>query len=136
MDAAPIATSRISFESVTHGVRLQFSTWTPGNPGSPATLAWSVVPDQLDNAPRVITRLREGRSRLRRRSAMKGISRRTRMRAAVAVTGVAVLAGSGVAQAQSEGRQRTGDGIPTGQIGTQMFNYGGYISSGGNAAAA
>ena len=67
---------------------------------------------------------------------MKGISRRTRMCAAVAVTGVAVLAGSGVAQAQSEGRQRTGDGIPTGQIGTQMFNYGGYISSGGNAAAA
>ena len=67
---------------------------------------------------------------------MKGISRRTRMCAAVAVTGVAVLAGSGVAQAQSEGRQRTGDGIPTGQIGTQMFNYGGYISNGGNAAAA
>ena len=65
---------------------------------------------------------------------MKGISRRARVCAAVAVTGVAVLAGSGVAQAQSEGRQRTGDGIPTGQMGTQMFNYGGYISNGGNAA--
>jgi len=65
MDAAPIATSRISFETVTHGARLQFSTRMPGNPGSPATPTWSVVPDQLDgNAPRVITRLREGRSRL------------------------------------------------------------------------
>ena len=48
---------------------------------------------------------------------MKGISRRTRLCAAVAVTGVAVLAGSGVAQAQSEGRQRTGDGIPIGSDG-------------------
>ena len=67
---------------------------------------------------------------------MKGISRRTRLCAAVAVTGVAVLAGSGVAQAQSEGRQRTGDGIPSGQMGTQMFNFGSYLSNGGNAAAA
>jgi hypothetical protein len=50
------------------------------------------------------------------------------------VTAVAALAGSGVAQAQSEGRQRTGDGIPTGQMGTQMFNYGGYINNGGSAA--
>ena len=65
---------------------------------------------------------------------MKGISRRARACAVVAATGVAVLAGSGVAQAQTEGRQRTGDGIPTGQMGTQMFNYGGYISGGGSAA--
>ena len=67
---------------------------------------------------------------------MKGISRRTRLCAAVAVTGVAVMAGSGVAQAQSEGRQRTGDGIPSGQMGTQMFNFGSYISNGGAPAAA
>jgi hypothetical protein len=67
---------------------------------------------------------------------MKGISRRARACAVVAVTGVAVLAGSGVAQAQSEGRQRTGDGIPTGQMGTQMFNYGGYLNNGGNVANA
>ena len=65
---------------------------------------------------------------------MKGISRRTRLCAAVAVTGVTALAGSGVAQAQTEGRQRTGDGVPTGQLGTQMFNYGGYISGGGSTA--
>ena len=67
---------------------------------------------------------------------MKGISRRTRACAAVALTSVAVLGLSATAQAQSEGRQRTGDGIPTGQMGTQMFNYGGYISNGGSAAAA
>ena len=53
---------------------------------------------------------------------MKAIARRARTCAAVAVTGVAVLAGTGVAQAQSDGRQRTGDGIPTGQMGTQMFD--------------
>jgi len=65
---------------------------------------------------------------------MKGISRRTRACAAVALTSVAVLGLSATAQAQSEGRQRTGDGIPTGQMGTQMFNFGGYISGGGSAA--
>ncbi len=65
---------------------------------------------------------------------MKGISRRARACAVVAATGVAVLAVSAPALAQSEGRQRTGDGIPTGQMGTQMFNYGGYISNGGSAA--
>jgi len=45
---------------------------------------------------------------------MRGISRRARACAVVAATGVAVLAGSGVAQAQTEGRQRTGDGVPSG----------------------
>ena len=65
---------------------------------------------------------------------MKGISRRARACAVVAATGVAVLAVSAPALAQSEGRQRTGDGIPSGQMGTQMFNYGGYISNGGSAA--
>ncbi len=65
---------------------------------------------------------------------MKGISRRTRACAAVALTSVAVLGLSSAAQAQSEGRQRTGDGIPTGQMGTQMFNYGGYLSNGGSTA--
>jgi hypothetical protein len=65
---------------------------------------------------------------------MKGISRRTRACAAVALTSVAVLGLSATAQAQSQGRDRTGDGIPTGQMGTQMFNYGGYISNGGSTA--
>ena len=65
---------------------------------------------------------------------MKGISRRTRACAVVAVTGVAVLATAGAANAQRPAS--TGDGIPTGQASVQMFNYGGYISSGGNTGAA
>ena len=47
-------------------------------------------------------------------SRMKGISRRTRACAVVAVTGVAVLAGAGAAQAQRPAS--VGDGVPTGQV--------------------
>jgi sugar phosphate isomerase/epimerase len=65
---------------------------------------------------------------------MKGISRRTRACAVVAVTGVAVLAGSATASAQRP--EKTGDGIPTGQMSTQMFNYGGYLNNGADPANA
>ncbi len=65
---------------------------------------------------------------------MKGISRRARTCAVVAATGVAVLAGSTTASAQRPAS--TGDGIPTGQMSTQMFNYGTYLNNGGNTGAA
>jgi sugar phosphate isomerase/epimerase len=48
----------------------------------------------------------------------------------VAATGIAVLAGSATASAQRP--EKTGDGIPTGQMSTQMFNYGTYLNNGGN----
>ncbi len=60
---------------------------------------------------------------------MNGISRRARTCAAVAATGVAVLAGSAAADAQTR-PESTGNGIPTGQMSTQMFNYGSYLSNG------
>jgi sugar phosphate isomerase/epimerase len=59
---------------------------------------------------------------------MKGISRRARACAVVAVTGVAVLATSNAAQAQRPAK--VGDGIPTGQGSVQMFNYGSFIQHG------
>ncbi|HEX6024086.1 MAG TPA: TIM barrel protein [Solirubrobacter sp.] len=62
---------------------------------------------------------------------MKGISRRARACAAVAVTGVTVLATAGAAHAQRP--PTVGDGVPTGQGSVQMFNYGGYLNNGGNA---
>ena len=65
---------------------------------------------------------------------MKGISRRTRACAVVAATGVAVLAGAGAAQAQRPAS--VGDGVPTGQGSVQLFNYGGYISTGADTGAA
>jgi sugar phosphate isomerase/epimerase len=52
----------------------------------------------------------------------------------VAATGVAVLASSASAQAQRPAS--TGDGIPSGQASTQMFNFGSYISGGGSTGAA
>jgi hypothetical protein len=64
---------------------------------------------------------------------MKGISRRARTCAVAA--GFAVFATASVAQAQTF-PEKTGDGAPTGQIGVQMFNYGTYISSGGNTGSA
>lgn len=59
---------------------------------------------------------------------MKGISRRARTCAALAATGVAVLATAGAAQAQAPAS--VGEGVPTGQGSVQMFNYGGFIGSG------
>ncbi len=45
-----------------------------------------------------------------------------------------MLAGAGAAQAQRPAS--VGDGVPTGQLGVQMFNYGTYISNGGSTGAA
>ena len=61
---------------------------------------------------------------------MKGISRRARTCAVVAATGVAVLAASSAAANAQRPRQH-GDGLPTGQTGMQMFNFGGYINGTG-----
>src|SRR3954447_15944555 len=60
---------------------------------------------------------------------MKGISRRARACAAVAVTGVAVVATAGSAYASPTNHR--GEGAPTGQGSVQLFNYGGFISNGG-----
>src|SRR3954452_19573793 len=60
---------------------------------------------------------------------MKGISRRARACAAVAVTGVAVLASAGSVYASPE--DHSADGAPTGQGSVQLFNYGGFINNGG-----
>ena len=66
---------------------------------------------------------------------MKGISRRARTCAVVAVTGVAVLAGSSAASAQFVRSERAGNGVPTGQLSTIMFNYGTYLNNGGSTGA-
>jgi sugar phosphate isomerase/epimerase len=65
---------------------------------------------------------------------MKGISRRARACVVVAVTGVAALGTSSAAEAQRP--EKVGDGVNTGQMGVQMFNYGNYISAGGNTGSA
>ena len=57
---------------------------------------------------------------------MKGISRRARTCAVAAVTGVAVLASAGAAQAQRPAS--LGEGLPVGQTGMQMFNFSRYIT--------
>jgi sugar phosphate isomerase/epimerase len=61
---------------------------------------------------------------------MKGISRRARTCAVVAVTGVAVLGSAGLANAQRPASM--GAGLPVGQTGMQMFNFSRYIT--GSAA--
>jgi sugar phosphate isomerase/epimerase len=65
---------------------------------------------------------------------MKGISRRTRSCAAVAITGATILAAASTAHAQRPAS--TANGIPTGQMSTQMFNFGTYLNNGGNTGAA
>jgi sugar phosphate isomerase/epimerase len=54
--------------------------------------------------------------------------------AAAAAAGAVLFAGAATAQAQRPAT--TGNGIPTGQMGVQMFNYGGWIGSGNNQGAA
>jgi sugar phosphate isomerase/epimerase len=66
---------------------------------------------------------------------MKGISRRTRTCAALAATGVVALAGASLAQAQTRPAS-IGDGVPTGQGGVQLFNYGGWINNAGGQGSA
>ena len=61
---------------------------------------------------------------------MKGISRRARACAVVAVTGATVLATRRRRQRPGV-RRAVGDGVPTGQGSVQMFNYGGFINNGG-----
>src|SRR6478736_8375780 len=61
---------------------------------------------------------------------MRKMSRRARVCAAVAVTGVAAaMGGAGIANAQAPAS--VGEGAPTGQGSVQMFNYGGFINNGG-----
>ena len=58
---------------------------------------------------------------------MKGVSRRA---LACAAAGTMLLAGASTAQAQRP--EKLGDGVKTGQLGVQLFNYGGYLNNGGN----
>lgn len=65
---------------------------------------------------------------------MRALRRRATVLAAAAAAG-AVLVATGAAQAdvgpnQATFRDRIGDGIKTGQMGVQLFNYGGFISNG------
>ena len=54
--------------------------------------------------------------------------------AAVAAVGTGMLAGASAAQAQRPAS--VGDGVPTGQLSVQMFNYGSYLSNGSATGAA
>ena len=65
---------------------------------------------------------------------MRFLGRRAITCATVAAVGTGMLAGAGAAQAQRPAT--VGDGVPTGQLSVQMFNYGGYISNGGSTGAA
>jgi sugar phosphate isomerase/epimerase len=65
---------------------------------------------------------------------MRALRRRAIGCAAVVATGAVLLAGAGVAQAQKP--EKVGNGIPTGQMGVQLFNYGGFISNAGGQGAA
>jgi sugar phosphate isomerase/epimerase len=66
---------------------------------------------------------------------MRALRRRAIGCAAAAATGavllVAVGAQADVGPNQATFRDRIGDGIKTGQMGVQLFNYGGFISNGG-----
>ena len=62
-------------------------------------------------------------------------SRRAITRVAAVAAGAAVLAGPTVAQAQ-ERPESVGNGVPTGQVGVQLFNYGGYLNNGGGTGTA
>jgi sugar phosphate isomerase/epimerase len=64
---------------------------------------------------------------------MRAMRRRAIGCAAAAATG-AVLLTSAAAQAQRPAS--TGDGIPTGQMGVQLFNYGGWLNNAGGQGAA
>jgi sugar phosphate isomerase/epimerase len=64
---------------------------------------------------------------------MRRGSARTLACALVASAGLSLFA---AAAAQAQRPEKLGNGIKTGQLGVQMFNYGGYISNGGNTGAA
>ena len=65
---------------------------------------------------------------------MRFLGRRAIRCATVAAVGTGMLAGASAAQAQRPAN--VGDGVPTGQLSVQMFNYGTYISNGGSTGAA
>ena len=61
---------------------------------------------------------------------MRAMRRRAIGWTAAAATGAVLLVGASTAQAQKP--EKVGDGIKTGQMGVQLFNYGTFISNGGN----
>jgi sugar phosphate isomerase/epimerase len=65
---------------------------------------------------------------------MKGSRRRVLGCAAVAATSAVLLVTAGSASAQKP--EKVGDGVKTGQLGVQLFNYGGFISNAGGQGAA
>ena len=65
---------------------------------------------------------------------MRALRRRAIGCAAFAATGAVLMVTAGAAQAQRPAT--TGDGIPTGQMGVQMFNYGGWLNNAGGQGAA
>jgi sugar phosphate isomerase/epimerase len=65
---------------------------------------------------------------------MTALRRRLLGCAAVAATGAVLLATAAAAQAQVP--EKVGNGIKTGQMSVQLFNYGAFISNGGNQGAA
>jgi sugar phosphate isomerase/epimerase len=64
---------------------------------------------------------------------MRGSRRRVLGCAAVAATSAVLLVTAGSASAQKP--EKVGDGVKTGQLGVQLFNYGGFISNGGGLGA-
>jgi sugar phosphate isomerase/epimerase len=63
---------------------------------------------------------------------MKGSRRRVLGRAAAAATGAVLLVSATAFAADTRPRpEDTGNGIKTGQMGVQLFNYGGFINNGG-----
>ena len=60
---------------------------------------------------------------------MKGSRRRVLGTVAAAAAGAVLLVTASTASAQKPAS--VGDGIKTGQMGVQLFNYGGFISNGG-----
>jgi len=63
---------------------------------------------------------------------MRALRRRAIGCAAVAATGAVLLA---AASAQAQKPANVGNGIKTGQMGVQLFNYGGFINNGGGLGA-
>ena len=66
---------------------------------------------------------------------MRAIPCRALGRATVAATACAVVL-VGASSAAAQRPEKLGNGVKTGQLSVQMFNYGGYISGGGNTGAA
>ena len=64
---------------------------------------------------------------------MKGSRRRVLGTVAAAAAGAVMLVTAATASAQKP--EKVGDGVKTGQLGVQLFNYGGFISNGGGLGA-